>query len=266
MKPVIALLTDFGLQDHYVGTMKGVILGICDEVTLVDITHDIPPQDVLSASLELRSGYRFFPVGTIFVVVVDPAVGTKRRAIAASAGGYRFVAPDNGILTGTLADHAPTSVVELTNPRYALPEVSPTFEGRDRFAPAAAWLARGIRLEDLGPRIDDLQRLEIPAPQVSTGAITGCILRVDRFGNLITNIDRAALASASLDRGPRLHAGEHCIDRFVSTYAEVLEGAVCALVGSSGFVEIAANRDSAARRLGLGRGATVLVVAESSRT
>ncbi|MBI1875446.1 MAG: SAM-dependent chlorinase/fluorinase [Acidobacteria bacterium] len=265
MKPVIALLTDFGLQDHYVGTMKGVILGICDEATLVDITHDIPPQDVLSASLELRSSYRFFPAGTVFVVVVDPAVGTARRGIAASAGGYRFVAPDNGVLTGVLADR-PASVVELTNARYALPDVTRTFEGRDRFAPAAGWLARGTPLEDLGPRVDDVQRLEIPAPQVSPHAIAGCILRVDRFGNLITNIDRAALASASLDRGVRLHAGEQRVDRFVSTYAEVAEGEVCALIGSSGFVEIAANRDSAARRLGLGRGATVRAVAESSRT
>lgn len=261
MKPVIALLTDFGLQDHYVGTMKGVILSICDEVALVDITHDIPAQDVLLASLELRSSHRFFPAGTIFIAVVDPSVGTRRRAIAASAGDYRFVAPDNGILTGVLADLAPVSVVELTNPRYALPDISCTFEGRDRFAPAAAWLACGTRLEDLGPRVDDFQRLEIPAPQVSSSAITGCILRVDRFGNLMTNIDRAALASVFPNRTPELQAGQHRIDRFVSTYADVPESEVCVLVGSSGFVEIAANRDSAARRLGLGRGALVRLVA-----
>ncbi|MBI4477208.1 MAG: SAM-dependent chlorinase/fluorinase [Acidobacteria bacterium] len=266
MKPVIALLTDFSVRDHYVGAMKGVILGICDGVTLVDITHDIPPQDVLAASLELKSSYRFFPSGTVFLVVVDPAVGTRRRAVAASAGEYRFVAPDNGVLTSVFADRAPEVVVELTNPRFALPDVSRTFEGRDRFAPAAAWLARGTSIDEMGTRIADAHRLEIPRPQTSAGAISGCVLRVDRFGNLVTNIDRATLVSALGERTSRaqVQVGPHRIDGVAGTYAEAPVDQACALFGSSGFIEIAINCGNAADRFGLGRGAPVRIVVAAS--
>src|SRR5262249_25133317 len=141
-RPVIALLTDFGSRDHYAGTMKGVVLGICPDVTIVDITHDLAPHDVLAGALELAASYRYFPSGTIFLVVVDPGVGSTRRGIAAEAGEYRFVAPDNGVLTVALDETPPKRVVELTERRYARATVSRTFEGRDRFAPAAAWLAK----------------------------------------------------------------------------------------------------------------------------
>ena len=145
-RPVIALLTDFGSQDHYAGTLKGVILGICPDVTLVDISHEVPPHDVLAGALELSASYRYFPAGTIFLAVVDPGVGSPRRGLAADAGDYRFIAPDNGVLTAVLDEHPPKRIVELSDRRYALPTVSRTFEGRDRFAPAAAWLAKGIDL------------------------------------------------------------------------------------------------------------------------
>ena len=142
-RPIIALLTDFGTPDHYAGTMKGVVLALCPDATLVDITHDIPPHDVLTAALELAACYKYFPAGTIFLVVVDPGVGSARRGLVAEAGDYRFVAPDNGVLTARLpASSGPKRVVELTERRYARPTVSRTFEGRDRFAPAAGWLAR----------------------------------------------------------------------------------------------------------------------------
>ncbi len=257
-KPVIALLTDFGLHDHYVGAMKGVILGICPDATIVDITHDLPAQDVIAASFELDASYRFFPPSTIFVCVVDPGVGTKRRAIAANAGEYTFLAPDNGLLAHVLGATAPDAIVELTNERYQLADVSRTFEGRDRFAPAAAWLARGVAIDEFGARVKDWTPLGIPSPTVSADSVAGCVVRVDRFGNLITNVDRRMLASACGARTPAIPLGARRIDRVVNTYADVPAHDLCAIVGSSGFVEIAANRDHASRRLGVGTGAPVV--------
>src|SRR5215510_1752342 len=189
-RPVIALLTDFGTRDHYAGTMKGVALGICPDATLVDITHDVPPHDVLAGALELAAAYRYFPVGTIFLTVVDPGVGSARRGIAAEAGEYRFVAPDNGVLTATLDEHPPKRVVELTERKYARPTVSRTFEGRDRFAPAAAWLAKGIELTAMGRPASSWQLLDVPAPKMADSVLEGQVVRVDRFGNLVSNIDR----------------------------------------------------------------------------
>src|SRR3954465_14248481 len=155
-RPIIATLTDFGLRDHYVAAMKAVALGICPEVTFVDITHDIAPQDVAGAALELEACCTYFPAATIFLVVVDPGVGSARPALARAAGPYRFVAPDNGVLSPVLGGTRERRVVELTDPTYARPTVSRTFEGRDRFAPAAAWLATGVDLEALGRPIDGI--------------------------------------------------------------------------------------------------------------
>src|ERR1700736_980172 len=183
-RPVIALLTDFGTRDHYAGTMKGVALGICPDAALVDISHEMPPHDVLAGALELGACYRYFPQGTIFLVVVDPGVGSTRRGIAAEAGDFKFVAPDNGVLTAVLDEHPPRRAVELSERRYARPTVSRTFEGRDRFAPAAAWLAKGIQLSALGRPISDVHRLDIPLPEEVAGTVRGVVLRVDRFGNL----------------------------------------------------------------------------------
>jgi len=257
-RPVIALLTDFGSKDHYAGTMKGVALGICPDATLVDISHELPAHDVLGASLELAAAYKYFPAGTIFLVVVDPGVGSVRRGIAAEAGDYKFVAPDNGVLTAALDEHPPKRVVELTERKYARPTVSRTFEGRDRFAPAAAWLAKGIELAALGRSAGTIHRLDIPRPQAVADRIDGQVLRVDRFGNLITNIDRRTfdkVAGSPLD----IHVGTHAVTRVVSTYADVAPGDVCALFGSTDHLEVAVNGASAAESLGLGRGAPVHV-------
>jgi S-adenosyl-L-methionine hydrolase (adenosine-forming) len=257
-RPVIALLTDFGTKDHYAGTMKGVALGICPDAALVDISHDLPPHDLVGAALELAAAYKYFPAGTIFLVVVDPGVGSTRRGIAAEAGDYKFVAPDNGVLSAVLDDHPPKRVVELTERKYARATVSRTFEGRDRFAPAAAWLAKGIELSALGRSAGSIHRLDIPKPDVAGDRIDGQVLRVDRFGNLITNIDRRAfdkVAGGPLD----IKAGGHVVSRVVSTYADVADGEVCALFGSTDHLEIAANGASAALRLDLGRGAAVHV-------
>lgn len=257
-RPVIALLTDFGTRDHYAGTMKGVALGICPDATLVDISHDIPAHDVLAGALELAAAYRYFPAGTIFLVVVDPGVGSKRRGIAVEAGEYKYVAPDNGVLTAVLDEHPPKRVAELTERKYARPSISRTFEGRDRFAPAAAWLAKGIDLGALGRSAGAIHHLDIPRPGLAEDRIAGQVLRVDRFGNLITNIDRRTfekLTAGSLD----IQIGSHAVSRVVSTYADAGPGEICALFGSTDHLEIAANGANAAEALGLARGAAVHV-------
>ena len=259
MRPLIAFLTDFGTQDHYAGTMKGVTLGICPDATLVDITHDIRPHDVMDGALELAASYKYFPAGTIFVVVVDPGVGSARRGLAADTGDYKFVAPDNGVLTAVLREAPAKKIVELTERRYARPTVSRTFEGRDRFAPAAAWLAKGIQLAALGRPVTEIQRQDLPAPELGSDGIRGVIVRVDRFGNLVTNIDRKLVERLGVDAGITIDAGGKPIGRLVATYAELPPDGVGALFGSTDHLELSAPSTSAAERLGLGRGTPVVV-------
>src|SRR3954451_19495010 len=235
-RPFIALLTDFGTTDHYAGTMKGVALGICPDATLVDISHDLPPHDVFGAALELAAAYKYFPAGTIFLVVVDPGVGSSRRGIAAESGEYRFVAPDNGVLTAVLEEHPPKRVVELTERKYARPTVSRTFEGRDRFAPAAAWLAKGIQLSALGRAVTTYQQLEIPQPEVGT-QLSGVVLLIDRFGNLVTNIDRKTFEAFARGQAVALSVAGQAVARVVATYSEIHAGEVCGLFGSSDHLE-----------------------------
>jgi S-adenosylmethionine hydrolase len=259
MRPVIALLSDFGTRDHYAGTMKGVMLGICADATLVDITHDVPAHDVVDGALQLAAACRYFPPGTIFLAVVDPGVGSARRGIAAEAGDYRFVAPDNGVLTLALRDTPAKRIVELTERRYARPTVSRTFEGRDRFAPAAAWLAKGIQLTALGRPIADYQRIDIPIPEITDEGVRGIVLRIDRFGNVVTNIDRRTFEAFARTRPVQVSANGHSVEQIVATYAEIPTGGVCALFGSTDHLELAANAASAAERLGVARGAVVQV-------
>jgi len=270
-RPTIALLTDFGTRDHYAGAMKGVILSLCPDATLVDITHDIAPHDVLSGALELAAVYKYFPQGTIFVAVVDPGVGSARRGMAAEAAGYRFVAPDNGLLSLVLRESPPRKAVELTERRYARPTVSRTFEGRDRFAPAAAWLAKGIELTALGRAMQAWHQLDLPQPVVArrpgpsgpgsnVEEMSGEVLRVDRFGNLVTNIDRALFERFAAAGAIDITAGMHTVGKVVATYAEAEPGAVCALFGSSDHLEIAVNGGNAADTLALTRGARVKIL------
>ena len=258
-RPLVALMSDFGSRDHYAGTMKGVVLQVCPEATLVDISHDIPPHDLQFAALELAAACKYFPAGSVFLVVVDPGVGSGRRGLAADTGDYRFVAPDNGVLTAVFQETPPKRVVELTERRYARPTVSRTFEGRDRFAPAAAWLAKGVQLSALGRPFNDYQELHIPIVQLQDERITGVVLRIDRFGNLVTNIDRKNFdkfaASGSID----IRVGEHAVGRLVETYTDIAENEICALFGGTEHLEIAANATSAVARLGVERGARVVV-------
>jgi S-adenosylmethionine hydrolase len=255
-RPVVALLTDFGLRDHYVGTMKGVVLSVCPEAALVDITHDIAPQDVFSAALELAASYRYFPVATVFVAVVDPGVGSARRALAAESGGYYFVGPDNGIFSFVFRESTPTLVVELRERKFARSTISHTFEGRDRFAPAAGWIAKRTPLRSFGPPIDNHVSLEFPEAIVSADAVRGEVIYVDRFGNLITNIAGRLLAEPT---SRVAHVTDRGNIRIVRTYAAVAAGELCGLIGSSGYFEIAVNRGSAAALLNVSRGARVEV-------
>ena len=239
--------------------MKGVVLGVCPDATLVDIGHDIPAHDVVAGALELAACYRYFPAGTIFLVVVDPGVGSSRRGIAAECGDYKFVAPDNGVLTAVFRELPPKKVVELTERKYARATVSRTFEGRDRFAPAAGWLAKGIALVSLGKGIANYHVIDLPKAVAGQGDITGEIVRVDRFGNLISNIDHRSFAHLADSGTVAITVGDRDVPRIVATYAEAPAGELCALFGSTDTLEIAVNAGSAAETLELGRGAKVTV-------
>jgi hypothetical protein len=246
MPPVIALLTDFGLRDHYVGTMKGAILSVCPEASLVDVLHEVPPQDVAAGALALDAAYRYFPAGTVFVAVVDPGVGSERRPVVVGAGRWLFVGPDNGLFTFVLEAHPSARVRLLANPLFhALPQ-SAVFHGRDLFGPAAAHLARGLPFEEAGPAVADAVRLPAARPRRSGDGWEGRVLVADRFGNLVTNLleaDLRALAGHDLGR-LRVRLGGQALP-LVRTYSDVAPGEPCALVGSSGRLEIAVNRGRA---------------------
>jgi S-adenosyl-L-methionine hydrolase (adenosine-forming) len=256
-RPIIALLTDFGLRDHYVAAMKGVVLGICPDATLLDITHDVPPQDILAGALELEAVVGYLPAQTTILAVVDPGVGSSRRGVAIETANLRFAGPDNGLFSLALKEAGESRAFELTNPRFARETVSRTFEGRDRFAPAAAWLASGTPIEAFGPAVADLVRLTVPRPRSTEHDIEGVVLRVDHFGNLVTNI--AANDLASVSGAASIHVAGAVIDRLSHTYAERASGALCALVGSTGRLEISVSGGNAAALLGASRGTPVHV-------
>lgn len=258
-RPIIALLTDFGTSDPYVGAMKGSVLSICPDVTLVDLSHDIPPHDIRAGARLLAACCACYPAGTIFVAVVDPGVGGARRGIAVDTGEFRVVGPDNGLLAGLLDRHPPKRIVELTERKFQRATTSKTFEARDRFAPAAAWLAKGTAVAALGPTVHGFERLSWPAPLVGTRGIDGEVEAVDRFGNLISNIDRPAMELLLRCGRIEVCLGGREIPRLVATYAEAAPGELCALFGSTDHLEIAVNGASAAAHLGAGVGAPVTV-------
>jgi len=259
MRPIVAFLTDFGTRDHYSGVMKGVVLSLCPDATVIDVTHELPVHDITAAAYHLAATYKYFPAGTIFVTVVDPGVGSARRGIAVEAGDWKFVAPDNGVLTLVLRETPVKTAVELTERRYARPTISRTFEGRDRFAPAAAWLAKGTNMTALGRPAHDLVQMDLPVVEETRESITGAIVRVDRFGNAVSNIDRKAFERIAAGRAVVIDAAGKQVDRLVATYAEIGEGEVCALFGSTDHLEFASQSGSAAELRGLSCGAPVVV-------
>lgn len=253
---LITLTTDFGAADHFVGAMKGVILGIAPRARIVDITHQIEPYDVNEAAFVIAQAWRYFPKRTVHVVVIDPGVGSARRPILAEAGGQFFIAPDNGVLS-MIFDAAPHKVRVISNAKLMNKIVSRTFHGRDVFAPAAAHLAAGIAPATFGKTIHDYVRSSALKPRrTGTNAYSGAILKVDHFGNLITNLHIDEVAGVKT-RPFELRVGLDRIHRLALTYAEASIGEIFVIVGSSGYLEIAANQASAANRLGCGAGAPV---------
>ena len=260
MPPIVALLTDFGTADPYLGAMKGAILAVCPPATLVDLVHDLAPQDVAAAALVLEASYPSFPTGTVFVAVVDPGVGTQRRGLALRAGGFLFVGPDNGIFTGVLEAHPDARIHALTNRDLFRLPTSPVFHGRDVFGPVGGYLALGVGLEQVGPTVSDPVLLP-PAPlrALGPGDWEATIVHEDRFGNLITNLRDEDLGVAEGSLGEIwVSLGETRLS-LVRTYGDVRRGEACALIGSSGRLEVAVREGSAARQLGAGKGATVRV-------
>ena len=257
---LITLTTDYGTDDHLVGTLKGVILKINPDVTIVDITHRVPPFDLLDGALTIGAAYAYFPPKTIHVVVVDPGVGTERRPLLVSGQNQYFIAPDNGVLS-VVYEREENFVVRHANAEhYYLQPLSKTFHGRDLFAPVAAWLSKGYQSASMGEEITDFKRFALPKPKDADGDLKGVVLRIDSFGNLITNFREQDLPGASENGGAiKLHVGPHTVSRLVETFANGNAGEPIAYFGSSGYLEIAVNKGSASKTMSIGRGTPVVL-------
>jgi hypothetical protein len=252
----ITLTTDFGTRDWFAGAMKGVILGIAPRANVIDLTHEIPPGDVRAGAFALMAAARPFPRGTIHVTVVDPGVGSERAAIAVRTGNFTFVGPDNGVLSLALAREKIQSVRRLENKKYFLPTVSATFHGRDVFAPVAAHLSRGVALKELGPEADNFVRLDWPAARRAGLKVRGEVVYLDRFGNAITNIATELLAGQGGGKKEVLFR-RRLLCPLAEFYQAAPVGLPVAVIGSSGFLEIAINGGNAAKQLRLKVGETV---------
>jgi S-adenosylmethionine hydrolase len=255
--PIITLTSDFGNSDHLVGAMKGVILNINPAATIVDLNHSVVPYDILDGALSLANAYKYFPSRTIHVVIVDPGVGTDRRPLLVSGEKQFFVAPDNGVLS-MIYEREPCTVRHVTAEHYFLNPISPTFHGRDVFAPTAAWLSKTMQTEAFGDVVTEFVRFTMPKAKTNGQAVKGVVLRVDVFGNLMTNLAAEDIPIGALDGGSvKIAVNGKPVAKFAKTFAAGSPGEPIALLGSAGFVEIAVNRGSAARTLGASRGAEV---------
>jgi S-adenosyl-L-methionine hydrolase (adenosine-forming) len=261
-RPIVTLTTDFGLNDHFVGALKGVILNIVPDANIVDICHTVQAFDILDGALALAQSYAYFPPRTVHLVVVDPGVGSARRPILATSEMHNFVAPDNGVLSLMYAREQRLSVRHISAEHYFLQPVSNTFHGRDIFAPVAAYLAKGVDQEKFGEEVTDYVRFNAPKPKpIDATSVRGVVLRVDRFGNLITNFtpqDAPALFQANVPPF-KMVVGKREVTSMRTNYAEGAPGELFAIVGSMGFIEIAANRGSAAQTTGAAKGSEVLL-------
>jgi len=254
---LITLTTDFGSGSPYVAAMKGVILSIDPAAVIVDITHAVRPQAVRHGAIVLDDVAERFPAGTIHVGVVDPGVGTDRAIVYAQIAGWRYVAPDNGLLSRLARRTKPEKIIRLAEPEYWLPEVSATFHGRDIMAPVAARLGLGLDPARLGPPLEKLVELDWPQPQLAPGRITGEVMAVDSFGNLVTNIEADVLRRVPTDRPLRVAIDRREVEGICATYGEQPSGTLIALVGSTGRLELAVVNDNAAAMLGVQVGTPV---------
>lgn len=260
---VVTLVSDFGLRDHFAAAMKGVMLGVNPELKFVDISHLVPPHDIHSGAFTLGQAYPYFPYGTIHIAVVDPGVGTARKALAVSAGGHFFVAPDNGLLTYVLSREGGFVAHEITADHYFHKPVSATFHGRDIFAPVAAWISRDVPLARLGPPLERPVQLKIPpVKRVRDALIQGIILAVDNYGNLITNLKPEDVPVYGSAASPpcKIVIGEREITLFRKTFGDGPAGEPFVIPGSSGYLEIVMRDRSAAKDLHLGPGTVVGII------
>lgn len=266
-RPIVTLTTDFGLNDHFVGNIRGVILGIVPEAEIVDICHAVQAFDVLDGAITIAQAYSYFPNGTVHMVIVDPGVGTVRRPILLSTEGHTFVAPDNGVLSMIYAREERIHVRHITAEHYFLQPVSNTFHARDIFAPVAAYLAKGVDSAKFGEDITDFVRFNAPKPKpVDEKTLRGVVLKVDRFGNLITNITQQDVPALFQATPPsfKIVAGKREITEIHANYAEGAPNEVFGILGSMGYLEIAANRAAAAQIVGAGKGSEVSVILEGA--
>ena len=260
----VTFTTDFGASDHYVGTMKGVVYNINPSARVVDISHEVESYDLLGGALTIAQACGYFPADTIHVVVVDPGVGSSRRPILACTERYFFVAPDNGVLSLALERGHKVSVRHVTAENYFLHPVSRTFHGRDIFAAVAGWLSTGLEPSDFGQEISDYVRFSLPAVKATANAIQGVVLKVDKFGNVITNITPQDVPQLFATSPPpfRIAVGKREITSMRNSYAEGAPGEVFGILGSMGFLEVATNRGSAAQALDAAKGTEVVVSAK----
>lgn len=262
-KQVVTLTTDFGTSDHFVGVMKGVIHNINPEVELVDLCHDVNSYDVFDAAFTLAQSYRYFPSDTIHLVVIDPGVGTARRPILARTMEYKFVAPDNGVLSLIYEREESIEVRHITSDHYFLNPVSNTFHARDIFSPVVGWLSKGVEVDKFGDPITDYAKFASPkAKQVNESLIKGVTIKVDKFGNIITNITPQDVPQLFSDNPPafKIIINQQEVTKLNLAYSMGKPSEIFAIVGSSGFLEICTNRGSAAKSLNVARGAEVGVI------
>ncbi len=260
LPPIITLTTDYGTNDHLVGAMKGVMLKILPEIQIIDICHHVIACDILDGALTIGMSYKYFPPKTIHVVVVDPGVGTGRRPILVTGDQHFFVAPDNGVLSMVYDTQESFTVRHITSDHYFLRPMSNTFHGRDLFAPVAAWLAKNQQPMSFGEEVSDPVRFTLPKPRSGDGKVKGVVLKVDNFGNLISNISPEMIPQVFIPDGKyRLTVGGKEIPKVLHNYGDGGPNEPFGILGSAGLLEISVNRGSAARILGAQRGVEVLV-------
>ncbi len=254
--PIITLTTDFGTRSHYVATMKAIMLKIAENVTLVDVTHNITPHNIFEAAFMIKNTYKYFPVGTIHVVVIDPEVGSDRKPIVVRAPSHTFIGPDNGVFTYIYDDLRDEgfSVYHLTESHYFRSTVSPTFHGRDIFAPAAGWIARGTNPEDVGPKLENYTRIKMPQPALEGNTLSFIVMHIDSFGNAITNLNKRTFDAITQQLGTNkftIQVGNRTISELSPSYFALHDSGLGAIFGSTNNLEIAYYKKAAFRELNL---------------
>lgn len=256
---VISLLTDFGQKDNFVGVIKGVILSINPNAKIVDICHEVKPHDILTGAFLLKTSFKYFPKGSLHLVVIDPGVGSERKNLLVKTKDYFFIAPDNGVLSPALKDQPPLKIIEITNRNYFLKPTSDTFHGRDIFAPTAAYLSKGEDFSKFGKRIKSIKELSLPKAKITSEGLIGEIIYIDRFGNLVSDIDKEMLDNFIKDKKFKIYIKDKIIDKLSRSYSEGAHQKLITLIDSFQHLEIAINSGSARDYLSVNKGTKIKV-------